>query len=312
MKPLQGNLPSHARQQGVVLIVLAMILFMGGASWIIAVLNSNQTSLRRDAAITTAMNEAKERLIAYSVLHADYYPAAIAVGPGHLPCPDTNGNQAENTPCAGNALGRIPVSYTLPSTEVMPLSDFNTGIDQRFWYAVANEFKRSPNGVANTTSTGSLTLDGQTGIAALIIAPGEALLNQTRGNNTASNYLEAGNATGPNFVTSSALGPANFNDRVLPITVAELMSPVTARVVEAMRPQILAYQVLNGAFPANAAEFLLAVAGAPLWVLANNWPAVTTYTVLSPTTATIQFTSCNIVYTLDYLANTVTKSGARC
>lgn len=312
MISLPINFSARHRQQGVVLIVLAMVLFIGGAGWIIAVLNGNQTSLRRAATITTALNTAKERLIGYSALHADYFPAAITVGAGHLPCPDTNGNQAENTPCAGNILGRLPVSYTLPSAEVMPLSDHNMGIDQRFWYAVSDEFKRAPTGIANTASTGSITLDGQNRIAAVLIAPGEALATQTRGNNNSINYLEAGNATGPNYVTSSALGPANFNDRVLAITVAELMSPVTARVVEAMRPQILAYQVANGVYPAHAADFAVAMASAPAWVVANNWLAVTTYTVLTPTTATIQFTSCNIIYTLDYVANTVTKSGARC
>lgn len=302
-----------AAQRGVVLLAFAMLLFIAGTGWVISVLNSNQIAQQRDSATALALNAAKERLIAYAVMHADYYPAA-PIGPGHLPCPDTNGDGVEDTPCAANAPGRLPVSYTLPTAAVMPLSDHDTGIDQQFWYVVSTAFKRAPFGIANTTSAGTVTLDGQTGIVALLIAPGELTGVQTRVNNTSSNYLEAGNIAGPNYVTSDAVAPANFNDRVLRISVRELMSPVTARVVEAMRTRIIAFQVMNGFYPTNTAEFGAAVASAPAWLLNNNWhtPAVTTYTVLTLTTATIQFTSCNIIYTLNYVASTITKSGARC
>lgn len=302
-----------ASQQGVVLLVLTMILFTAGASWLLGTMMRSQATQPREADTARALNAAKEQLIAYAVMHGDYYPAT-SVGPGHLPCPDTTGTGAENTPCAANIPGRLPRSFTLPSTAVMPLSDYNSGIDQQFWYVVSTAFKRSPVGVANTTSAGSVTLDGQTGIAALLIAPGSVTGAQTRPNNSAANYLEAGNATGANFVSSDPVAPANFNDRILRITVRELMSPVTARVVEAMRVQILAFQVMNGFYPANAADFAAALATAPAWLLNNQWhlPAVTTYIVLTATTATIQFNSCNIVYTLNYGTNTITKNGARC
>lgn len=302
-----------AAQQGVVLLLLTMILFMAGAGWLLTTLNNNQATQKRDVTTAIALNAAREQLIAYAAMHNDYYPAT-GVGPGHLPCPDTNGNGLENAPCAANAPGKLPLSYVLPSAAVMPLSDHNNGIDQQFWYVVSSAFKRSPVGIANTTSAGSVTLNGQTGIAALLIAPGEVTGTQTRPNNTSSNYLEVGNITGPNYVSSDVVTPANFNDRVLAITVRELMSPVTARVVEAMRARIIAFQVMNGFYPANTADFNTAMATAPAWLLSNQWhlPAVTTYTVLTPTTATIQFTSCNIIYTLNYVASTTTKNGARC
>ncbi len=304
---------SLASQQGVVLLVLTMLLFTAGASWLLSTLIRSQESQPRETDTARALNIAKEQLIAYAVMHGDYFPAT-AVGPGHMPCPDSAGTGVENAPCAANSPGRLPLSYTLPSTAVMPLSNYNSGIDQQFWYVVSTAFKRSPAGVANTTSAGSVTLDGQAGIAALLIAPGGVTGTQARPNNSSANYLEAGNTTGPNYVSSDAVAPANFNDRVLPISVRELMSPVTARVVEAMRVQILAFQVMNGFYPANAADFATALATAPAWLLNNQWnlPAVTTYTVLTPTTATLQFASCNIVYTLNYATNTITKNGARC
>ena len=311
MKPMRGRLA--AAQQGVVLLLLTMILFMAGAGWLLTALTNSQVSGQRDATTAVALNTARDQLIAYAVMHGDYYPAT-QVGPGHLPCPDTNGDGVEDTPCAANAPGRLPQSFILPTAAVMPLSDYNSGIDQQFWYVVSPAFKRAPFGIANTTSVGGVTLGGQAGIAALLFAPGEVVGTQARVNNISTNYLEAGNTAGPNYVSSDALAPANFNDRVLAVTVRDLMSPVTARVVEAMRTQIIAFQVLNGFYPGNVADFNTAMATAPTWLLNNQWqqPAVTTYTVLSPTTATIQFTSCNIIYTLDYAANTITKNGARC
>lgn len=311
MKPVRARLV--AAQQGVVLLVLAMILFMSGAGWLLTALTNNQITRQGEEVTAIALKAARDQLIAYAVMHGDYYPAT-QVGPGHLPCPDVNGDGVEDIPCAANTPGRLPLSFNLPTAAVMPLSDYNSGIDQQFWYVVSPAFKRAPFGVANTTSAGAITLDGQAGIAAVLLAPGEAVGTQARVNNTSSNYLEAGNVTGPNYVSSDALTPANFNDRVLALTVRDLMSPVTARVVEAMRSQIIAFQVLNGFYPVNGADFATAMATAPAWLLNNQWqqPAVTTYTVLTPTTATIQFTSCNIIYTLDYVANTITKNGARC
>lgn len=311
MKCERGRLATA--QQGVVLLVLTMILFMSGAGWLLTALTKSQTSRARDGATAVALNAARDQLIAYAVMHGDYYPAT-QVGPGHLPCPDSNGDGVEDIPCGANSPGRLPLSFTLPTAAVMPLSNYNSGVDQQFWYVVSPAFKRAPSGVANTTSVGAITLDGQAGIAALLIAPGDVAGTQARVNNTSSNYLEAGNVTGPNYVSSDALAPANFNDQVLALTVRDLMSPVTARVVEAMRTQIIAFQVLNGFYPVNQTDFNTALVFAPAWLLNNQWqqPAVTTYTVLTPTTATIQFSSCNIIYTLDYVANTITKNGARC
>jgi len=301
-----------SRQQGIAMLLIMLLLFVVGLGGLMAALSNNQSGARRNSDLTTAMNQAKERLIAYSVMHGGYY-SATGSGPGHLPCPDTNGNGQENSPCPATTLGRLPTSITLPSTAVMPLSDYGSDLDQQFWYGISSAFRRAPAGVANTASAGSITVDGQTGIAAVIIAPGNATGSQSRPGNGASNYLEAGNAAGTAYVTSNAAAPADFNDRVVSISVSELMSPVTSRVVEVMHNQVKAYRIANGVYP-DAANFAAAMVGAPLWLTTNQWLANTVYTPALPAfdTATIQFTSCSIIYSLNYLTDTISRSGARC
>ena len=85
------------------IIILFMILFMAGASLFLTYVNNNVVNQQADTATMQAMRDAKDALISYAVLYGDYYGASGA-GPGHLPCPDSNGNAAENEPCGTNAL----------------------------------------------------------------------------------------------------------------------------------------------------------------------------------------------------------------
>jgi len=298
-------------QRGVVAIILFMILFMAGASLFLTYVNNNVVNQQADLATMQAMRDAKEALISYAVLHGDYYGAAGA-GPGHLPCPDSNGNGAENMPCSINALGRIPQSVTLPSGAVFPLSSYNSNIDAQLWYGLANEVRRSPSAAFNSSTTSNLTLDGQGGVAAVLIAPGEGLPSQSRGNNNDANYLEAGNAGGPNFVTNNPADPDNFNDRVLSISIVEIMSPVTARIAETMKVQLDNFHTTNGNYPVDQTAFNGAFGAAPAWLAANNWPAVTSYVQVDDDTATLVFDSCNITYTLSNTAGTITRTSSRC
>ncbi|MFM1894969.1 MAG: hypothetical protein RLZZ385_43 [Pseudomonadota bacterium] len=295
-------------------MVLAMILFMAGSSYIIAVLGSNDVERLREADAGQALLAAREAVIAFAVMHGDYYGAA-GTGPGHLFCPDTNNNGQENTPCAGNALGRLPQSVTLPSGDVFRLSDYGVSFDQQIWYAVAPAFKRAPAGILNTSINGNLTLDGQTGIAVVLMAPGAALLGQNRSSNTAGNYLESANTTLPDFTLGSTLATDSFNDRVLAIRSSDIHTPVSSRVAERVRVALAAYHTANGAYPPSQATFTaaLAVAGVmPAWYAANGWPGVTTYTQINANTATVQFTGCAITYTLTSAATALARSANRC
>lgn len=298
-------------QRGVVVIILFLVLFMAGASLFLTYVNNNVVNQQADTATMQAMRDAKDALISYAVLHGDYYGAAGA-GPGHLPCPDSNGNGAENAPCGINALGRLPGSITLPSGAVFPLSNHNSNIDEQLWYGLANPVRRSPITAFNSSTTSNLTLDGQAGVAAVLIAPGEGLPSQNRGNNNDANYLEAGNAGGPNFVSNNPADPDNFNDRVLSISIAEIMSPVTARIAETMKVQLDSFHTANGNYPVDQTAFNRALGAAPAWLAANNWLAVTSYVQVDADTATLVFASCNITYTLSNTAGTITRNNSRC
>ncbi len=307
--------PSPFHQRGVVLLILFMVLFMAGASVFLTVMNNNVIQQRENTDTLNELRAARDVLISYAVLHGDYYGAAGA-GPGHLPCPDSNNNGSENSPCATTTLARLPTSITLPSGDIFPLSETMTGIDEQLWYAVSPEFRRNPAGIVNTTVNGSFSLDGRGGIAAVIIAPGEALASQSRPSNNTSNYLEADNLSPPDFITYYATDPAAFNDRVMAVTAAEILAPVSARVAEAVKQSLDAWHASNGSYPADASEFAdattVAPAPAPAWFQANQWDVNAAYTRLSNDSATLAFTGCGITYTLDQTVPNISRTGTRC
>lgn len=302
---------SAASQRGIALLILFIMLFMVGSSVFLTVLNNNVTRLQADSSVQQSLRTAREALIAFAVLHGDYYGAAGA-GPGHLPCPDSNGNGAENVPCNAVTLGRLPESITVPSGNVYPQNADLAGFDQQLWYAVSPAFRRSTPGVVNTTTVGTLSLDGRSGLAAVLIAPGEPLATQSRPSNNDANYLEAGNVGGPNFVSNNPADPDNFNDRVIAIHAREILAPVSARVAETIKQRLDAYHSSNGQYPPDAGEFAVAMSSAPAWFASNLWNSNSNYTFLTATTASVSFNGCAIVYTLDQTTPTITRTGQQC
>ncbi|MEQ8952619.1 MAG: hypothetical protein RL120_00675, partial [Gammaproteobacteria bacterium] len=191
-------------------------------------------------------------------------------------------------------------------------SNYNHDADQQFWYSLSDAFRYSPASVLNSSSAATLSVDGQGGFAAVIIAPGEAVASQNRPSNNASNYLEAGNVGGPAFVNSNPPDPDNFNDIVFGISMAELMPMVTARVAESVRTQLNAYHGINGFYPIDQAEFASAMTTAPAWYAANQWGTVANYVRLSPDSATVLFTGCNITYTFAITAPSASRPTSQC
>ncbi len=302
-RPGRGSVVDSARQSGVVLLAFFIVLFLAAAGAIITVLDNNTVNQRRNDNTANAMREAKEALIAYAVLYSEYYSVAGS-GPGYLPCPDSDGNGLENAPCGINSLGRLPSLITLPSGSDFPLSSYNGNIDEQFWYSVSDSFRRSPSGILNSTALSTMTLDAQSRIAAVIIAPGPATDGQIRPSNAAASYLESGNTTAPNFVSSDPVDPTQFNDRVLPITIDEIMTPITRKVADLIQVQLDAFHLLSPiGYPLTQLDFnaLLLLAPLPAWFNANGWPLITNYARVSNDQATLTFTGCaNISYQLFY------------
>ena len=304
------------RQEGVVLLAFFAILFMAGAGVLISVLDSNAVAQRRSNNTSMALREAKESLIAYATLYAEYY-SATNPGPGYLPCPDSNNDGSENSPCAANSLGRLPQSITLPNGNFFALSNYNANIDEQFWYSVADNFRRSPLGVLNSSTISGTTLDGQGRIAAVIIAPGPANATQSRPSNASSRYLEDSNTTAPSFVSSAAVNPDMFNDRVLAITIDEIMGPITRQVANLLKTELDAYRAANLTYPADIDFTPANIVVAEAWFNANNWFANANYAQVSSNEATLTFTNCpNISYTVLYnppnTPDDLRRTGLRC
>lgn len=309
-----GVLPMR-RQQGVVILALFLLLFIAGVGALISVLDSNAIAQRRNNDTVFALREAKEALIAYAVLHSDYY---AATGPGYLPCPDSSGNGSENVNCGLDSLGRLPTLITLPSGSNFQFSSYNSNIDEQFWYSVSNTFRRGALGILNSSVASTLTLDAQNRIAAVLIAPGPATGNQARPSNTSTRYLEDSNGTAPSFVSGDSVSPELFNDYVLAISIDEIMMPITRKVADVLQEQLDAYHVLMLRYPTDL-EFgpWLLLAAVPAWFAANQWGAVTNYTQNTNDQATLIFTGCpNISYRLSYVAVdspvSIRKIGAQC
>lgn len=290
------------RQQGVILLAFFSILFLAAASVLISVLDSNAVEQRRSENTMQALKEAKQSLIAYAALYSDYYNP-VNPGPGALPCPDTNGDGDENANCGLLTLGRLPESITLPSGELFPLSNYNTDIDEQFWYSVADNFRRSSLGTINSTTASLMSLDGRNRIAAVLMAPGPANDGQARPSNNSNRYLEDSNTAAPDFVNSTAVNPELFNDRVLAITVDEIMLPITRKVADILRGELDAFHAIAMRYPTDLefAAWLGALATLPAWFTANGWDVVTNYVQNTDDQATLIFTGCpNISYTVSY------------
>jgi type II secretory pathway pseudopilin PulG len=305
-------------QQGAALLILMLALFSVTMAVLLRGLNNRTAQLERQAATTAALMQAKEALIGYAVVHPS------AAGPGHLPCPDTSppafaadGSPQPpygqpNTPCGPGAIGRLP--HTLPGAAFH--ADFGSAIDQQFWYAVGNPFLENPaagvDNTLNTTVTAPLSVDGRANIAAVLIAPGPALAGQNRPGTNPADYLEGVNSSGPDFSGSPTSSPDTFNDLVVAIDRTEILTPVTARVAEEIRQHLDNYHATNGAYPADQASFVAALAGAPPWFTANDWQTTTVYTQVSADQVSLIFSGCSITYTITSGTAAISRSQPSC
>ena len=258
---------------------------------------------------------AKETLLAFALTYADNFTGSP---PGRFPCPDSD-NDADglpNSPCnVGNNPGRLPRRVTTGSGASFIVSDYGLQNGQRFWYAVTPAFRQSSTAVLNSNTTGTLTLDGQNDVVAIVAAPGEPLTGQTRHNNTATNYLESTNAAGLNFVSSLPANPTAFNDRVLPIYRHEVMTLVTARIVQIIRGILDTYHPANGnSYPIDEPTFKAALlaGGPPAWLAANDWDDISSYLLTSPDEVTITFGGCDVNYAIAFGQPDIERSQSSC
>lgn len=223
---------SLRNQGGFALWLLLVALIFGLSYGLLKASNGQSGQLPRDAALAARLLQTKAALLARAVNDQNR--------PGSLPCPDlvTNSQEMNNFPGDGKAdmlAGNHCPSYVgwLPwlTLDQPELTD-DTG--NHFWYALSPSLRDDDSAQPiNATTPGSLEVDGQTDIAAIIIAPGAALTQQQRPTNNVADYLEAANGLSDKYVSTSP--GTDFNDRLITISRDELMAAVGKRVAGELR-----------------------------------------------------------------------------
>lgn len=251
--------PPPLRQQGQVLVAVALIISVAAGAIIYSFLAPAARRMEEDRTAANVLAQARDALIGRS--------ASDNNRPGSLPCPDlvTNipGTNVPNDGIADLLVGNECPSYIgrLP-WRTLDLPDLRDASGERLWYALSRAFRDddsaqpiNSNTVGNLGITGSVTA---TNVVAIVFAPGAVVGAQVRdaaNMNLVTNYLEGGNETsGTTAFTAGAPGPA-FNDRLLAITSDALFAVVETRVAREARAVLRAFynDPANAYFPfANA------------------------------------------------------------
>lgn len=260
------------RQRGVVILVMLAILLLGSALMLVRHLNQATMAMTLDRTTERSLAEARAALLGWALGHPGR--------PGMLPYPDRNGdgNYDGNSDCpAGTVngsmlLGRLPWSgQTSPCVTPFKGVGINVrdGAGERLWYAVSRNLLHQPSAggypainpaLLNTGANWFSVLDGNGNalsnrVAAVILAPGQPLRGQNRAGAAPgpASYLDAvtvGSTTYSNAdfdgVFIAGRRGDSFNDRLVYITVDELVPLVERRILRDTRHCLAAYAAVSG------------------------------------------------------------------
>ncbi len=221
-----------SNQQGVVILTFLTIILLGITTLLVTQLSVNKGRNERQFSHTSSLAEAKQALLGYAMTQ----PV-----PGTLPCPDTTGDGLANPlglSCQ-SLLGLLP-SRTLNLSSVDA-----TGAD--LWYAVDASYTVNSPALKNSSINTNLRLDGDP-VAAVIIAPGEAIGDQARRPLNRTDFLEGLNADADfsNFESSQS---ATQNDRASGLAVGAFWSQMEQRVLVTAQALLNEYRNQCGEYP---------------------------------------------------------------
>ena len=201
-------------------------------------------TIASDKITQDALAQAKAGLIGYA--------AGDSNRPGSLPCPDTDNDGSAESPIPTNCpsyIGRLP-------WRTLGLPDLRDGSGEPLWYAVSSEFARNPSCGSscplNSDTKGMFVITGTspaTDIIAVVFAAGQSVGTQDRSaanQNTVAHFLEGGNETGigtSTFVTGIATDA--FNDRLLAVNGADVMTPVERRAAREILTLLQSYKTAS-------------------------------------------------------------------
>lgn len=245
MTPGTGRLARF--QRGVALLAILALLGVGALYYALSGIGADRIVLARDRITQDALSRAKRALIARAATDGNR--------PGSLPCPDRVTNiPGSNVPGDGIAdmlsgndcpayIGRLP-------WRTLGLEKLVDGQGELLWYALSRSLRDDNSAEPINTDTAlSLSLDGRSGLAALVFAPGTPTANQTgRPSHNLADYLDGGNADGDALFVSGPQGP-NLNDRILAISRDELFRPVQSRIAGEIGKALAEYYSTHRYFP---------------------------------------------------------------
>jgi hypothetical protein len=307
---LKGRV-SKPYQKGAALILMAFIIGLGAAAYMLKALNASSLQVEQDEKTYQQLNEAKTALIAWAVTHPNV--------PGMMPWPDRNtdldfeGDSAYDgkSDCVTTAfqssylLGQLPwraQSNPCVTPHTGLGSDFRDGQGNRLWYAVSRnlvyDYENAQAPIINpgminpphaitpylrqggTESYPWLKVLDRNGnlisdrVAAVIIAPGNPIGGQNRSASApnASEFLDRfqigaavfnnrGYATpDEDFVMGddsrnvsindpTFVQPYHFNDKLVYITIDELMYALESRVLMETKTALISYYATNNYYP---------------------------------------------------------------
>ncbi|MGH8671507.1 MAG: hypothetical protein ACREUA_05645, partial [Burkholderiales bacterium] len=235
---------SAARQHGAAFLIFIFLLSLAALGVFFSGLNAQTQRLENDKRTADALAKAMSALTGYAVSDSNR--------PGELPCPDQNndGRLTAADLLGSNCralVGRLPL-------RVLNLPDLRDGNGDRLWYALSNNFHANGSTRINADTVGALTITGNTtvgSVVAVVFSPGKPLDTQNRGGvgaNNVVNFLEGENADADS-VYVQALESAGFNDRLVFISSATLLSAVGKRVLNETRVALENFKEDFGYFP---------------------------------------------------------------
>lgn len=235
---------ARGRQHGMALLAVLAMASLAAVFVIVEAMDAGQQRVARDRATNTALQQAKDALVAYAVSDPNR--------PGELPCPDVNndgqlvlGEDFIGSNCV-SLVGRLP-------WRTLQVEDLRDGAGERLWYALSDDFHANGTVPLNSDTAfragnTSLALSGEQvagDLVAVVMAPGQALVRagatalQSRDCSVAAvcnnpaNYLDrigaVDNADATDRAFVSGAQSDSFNDRVLPIRTDDIMWLVQKR-----------------------------------------------------------------------------------
>lgn len=267
------------KQRGAALILLAFIIGLAVTALLMKSFNATSLQAEREERTMQTLMQAKKALLAWSIAHPNW--------PGVMPFPDRNGDGDYDgeSDCVTSGLNTTHLLGKLPLLGEAPCitPQDGLGIDaydssgEKLWYAVSMNLIRTsgsaatpvinPRIIDNPTNSWMVLRDSRGAIisdrvAVVILAPGSPVSPQDRSEAEPppADFLDQiiiGGTTYSNFDYDTddedfIMGDTttgNFNDKLVYITIDELMTGLEKRAANTAKEALNNYEDNSGNFP---------------------------------------------------------------